>query len=55
MVAAEMNRFSIVCILLKRGVDLSIQDIHAQKILHIVAQQGNVQTAEVQLVVLLAQ
>ena len=49
MVAAEINRFSIICILLKRGVDLSIQDIHAQKILHIVAQQGNVETAEVQL------
>ena len=47
MMAIELNHYRTVEKLLEYDPDLSVKDNYQQQVLHIVAQQGNVETAKV--------
>lgn len=49
MMAIELNHIQTVKELLEHDADLSVKDDREQEVLHIVAQQGNVETATVRL------
>ncbi|RDD41571.1 Transient receptor potential cation channel subfamily A member 1 [Trichoplax sp. H2] len=46
MMAIHLNHYQAVCTLLDHEPDVCVKDNHFQQILHIVAQQGNVETAK---------
>lgn len=47
IVATEFNQFNAVQELLNYGADMSIKDSNGQQILHVAAQNGNIELANV--------